>query len=222
MVRDDVLSTGAWVSYAVSIEEIQTMEYTAADVKKLREQTNATFADCKNALADAGSWNEAIKILEAKSDRKAEKMIAAGRETKQGGVFSYVHHNNSVGVLLELNCSTDFVARSASFQTLARDLALQIAGVAPRYVSFEDVPAEIVDAERAKVLEDPSLARVPEAKREDVINGKLKKVFSEQVLLMQPFVKDEAIVIGDLVRKVIAETGENIVVRRFSRFALGE
>jgi len=198
------------------------MEYTAADVKKLRDETNATFADCKNALTDAGSWAEAIKILDAKNARKAEKMIAAGRETKQGGVFSYVHHNNSVGVLLELNCSTDFVARSEGFQTLARDLALQIAGVAPTYISFEDVPAEVVETERKKVLEDPSLARVPEARREEVINGKLKKVFGSQVLLMQPFVKDEAIVIGDLVRKVIAETGENIVVRRFSRFALGE
>jgi elongation factor Ts len=198
------------------------MEYTAADVKKLREQTNATFADCKNALTEAGNWGEAIKILDARSDRKAEKMIAAGRETKQGGVFSYVHHNNSVGVLLELNCNTDFVARSESFQTLARDLALQIAGLAPKYITFEEVPAEIVEAERAKVLEDPSLARVPEAKREEVINSKLKKVVGEHVLLMQPFIKDEAIVIGDLVRKVIAETGENIVVRRFSRFALGE
>jgi elongation factor Ts len=198
------------------------MEYTAADVKKLREQTNATFADCKNALTEAGSWGEAVKILEARSDRKAEKMIAAGRETKQGGVFSYVHHNNSVGVLLELNCSTDFVARSESFQSLARDLALQIAGVAPKYINFDDVPAELVEAERKKILEDPSMTRVPEAKREEVISGKLRKVFGEQVLLMQPFVKDEAVVIGDLVRKVIAETGENIVVRRFSRFALGE
>ncbi len=197
------------------------MEYTAADVKKLRDETNATFADCKNALTEAGSWDEAIKILDARNARKAEKMIAAGRETKQGGVFSYVHHNYSVGVLLELNCSTDFVARSESFQALARDLALQIAGIAPKYINFEDVPAEIVESERNKVLEDPSLARVPEAKREEVINGKLKKVFGEQVLLMQPFIKDEAIVVGDLVRKVIAETGENIVVRRFSRFALG-
>ena len=198
------------------------MEYTAADVKKLREQTNATFADCKNALTDAKGWDEAVKILEAKSDRKAEKMIAAGRETKQGGVFSYVHHNNSVGVLLELNCSTDFVARSEGFQNLARDLALQIAGVGPKYVSFEDVPADVVEAERQKVLEDESLARVPEARRAEVIDGKLKKIFSEQVLMMQPFVKDEALAISDLVRKVIAETGENIVIRRFSRFVLGE
>lgn len=198
------------------------MQYTAADVKKLREQTNATFADCKNALTDAKGWDEAVKILEAKSDRKAEKMILAGRETKQGGVFSYVHHNNSVGVLLELNCSTDFVARSESFQGLARDLALQIAGIAPKYVNFDDVPADIVTAERQKVLEDESLARVPADRREDVINNKLKKIFSEQVLMMQPFIKDEALTMSDVVRKVIAETGENIVVRRFSRFALGE
>src|SRR5258708_16331853 len=97
----------------------QTMEYTAADVKKLREQTGATFADCKNALAEAKSWEEANKIIEARSDKKAEKMIAAGRETKQGGIFSYVHHNNSLGVLLELNCRTDFVARSENFHHIA-------------------------------------------------------------------------------------------------------
>ncbi|HLI71851.1 MAG TPA: hypothetical protein VKV19_19015 [Ktedonobacteraceae bacterium] len=198
------------------------MEYTAADVKKLREQTNATFADCKNALAEAKDWGQAVKILEARSDRKAEKMIAAGRETKQGGIFSYVHHNHNVGVLLELNCSTDFVARSESFRELARELALQIAGVAPKYINFEDVPADVVEAERKKILEDEAIARVPEARREDFINGKLKKVFGEQVLMMQPYVKDEAVTISDLVRKVIAETGENIVVRRFSRFALGE
>lgn len=197
------------------------MEYTAADVKKLREQTNATFADCKNALTDAKGWDEAVKILEAKSDRKAEKMIIAGRETKQGGVFSYVHHNNSVGVLLELNCSTDFVARSESFQGLARDLALQIAGLAPKYVSYEDVPADVIQAARQKVSEDESLASEPE-EREGVINKALKKLFEEQVLLMQPFIKDGSLSINDLVRKVIAETGENIVIRRFSRFKLGE
>ncbi len=198
------------------------MEFTAADVKKLRDQTGATFADCRNALAEAKSWEEAVKILDARADRKAEKMIAAGRETKQGGIFSYIHHNNSVGVLLELNCSTDFVARSESFQNLARDLTVQIAGLAPKYINFEDVPAELVEQARKEILEDPAIARVPEAKREDFINGKLKKVFGEQVLMMQPFVKDEAYTVSDLVRRVIAETGENIVVRRFSRFALGE
>jgi elongation factor Ts len=198
------------------------MNYTATDVKKLREETGATFADCKNALTEAASWQEAVKLLEARSDKKAEKMIAAGRETKEGGIFSYVHHNHSVGVLLELNCSTDFVARSHNFRQLASELALQIAGVAPKYVNFEDVPAEVIEEVRTKALEDPSMARVPAEKREEVINNKVKKALGEQVLMMQPWVKDESVVVGDLVRKVIAETGENIVVRRFSRFKLGE
>ena len=198
------------------------MNYAAADVKKLRDETGATFADCTNALPEANSWDEAIKILEARSDRKAEKMIAAGRETKQGGIFSYIHHSNDLGVLIELNCSTDFVARSESFRQLAKDLALQIAGLDPKYINFEDVPAEVIDEARKAILEEPSMTRVPEARREEVINGKLKKTFSEQVLMMQPFVKDESVVVGDLVRKVIADTGENIVLRRFSRFKLGE
>jgi elongation factor Ts len=198
------------------------MQSTAADVKKLREETGATFADCKMALSEAKTWDEAVKILEARSDRKAEKMIAAGRETKEGGVFSYVHHNNRVGVLLELNCSTDFVARSEAFRQLASELTLQIVGMAPKYVNYEDVPAELIEAERRKILEDSSMARVPEARREEAVNGKLKKVLSEQVLMMQPWVKDDATTVSDLVRKVIAETGENIIVRRFSRFALGE
>jgi elongation factor Ts len=198
------------------------MNYTATDVKKLREETGATFADCKNALTEAANWQEAVKLLEARSDKKAEKMIAAGRETKEGGIFSYVHHNHSVGVLLELNCSTDFVARSHNFRQLASELALQIAGVAPKYVNFEDVPAEVIEEARNKALEDPSMARVPAEKREEVINNKVKKALGEQVLMMQPWVKDESVVVGDLVRKVIAETGENIVVRRFSRFKLGE
>jgi elongation factor Ts len=198
------------------------MNYSAADVKKLRDETGATFADCKNALTEAKSWDEAIKILEERSGHKADKMIAAGRETKQGGIFSYIHHNNDLGVLIELNCSTDFVARSESFRQLAKDLALQIAGLAPKYINFEDVPTEVIEEARKEILEDPSMARVPEARREEVINGKLKKTFSEQVLMMQPFVKDESVIVGDLVRKVIAETGENIVLRRFSRFKLGE
>jgi elongation factor Ts len=198
------------------------MNYTAADVKKLRDETGATFADCKNALTQEKSWEDAVKWLEARSDHKAEKMMAAGRETKQGGIFSYVHHNNSLGVLLELNCSTDFVARSDTFRQLASDIAMQIAGVAPKYINFDDVPAEVVEEARKAILEDPSMGRVPEAKREEVINNKLKKVLGEQVLMMQPWIKDETVIVGDLVRKAIAETGENIVLRRFSRFALGE
>ncbi len=198
------------------------MDYTAADVKKLREETGATFVDCKNALAEANAWNDAVKILEARSDRKAEKMIAAGRETKEGGIFSYVHHNHRIGVLLELNCTTDFVSRSETFRNLAVELALQIVGATPKYVNYEDVPADVLETERKRLAEDPLLERVPDARREEVLENKLKKLLSEQVLLLQPWVKDESILISDLVRKVIAETGENVVVRRFSRFALGE
>ncbi|HCI81199.1 MAG TPA: elongation factor Ts [Ktedonobacter sp.] len=149
-------------------------------------------------------------------------MVTAGRETKEGGVFSYVHHNHSVGVLLELNCSTDFVARSEGFRHLANELALQIAGVAPKYVSYEDVPADVLEETKKRILEDPAIARVPENRRDDFINGKLKKELGSEVLMMQPFVKDETITVGEMVRKAIAETGENIVVRRFSRFKLGE
>lgn len=198
------------------------MQFAPADVKKLREETGATFADCKKALTETNTWTEAVKFLEARSAQKAEKMISAARETKEGGVFSYVHHNHRVGVLLELNCSTDFVARSEGFQTLANELALQIVGVSPTYVSYEDVPADVLDAMRQKIAEDPTMARVPEARKEEVLSNKLKKALSEHVLLLQPWIKDEAVTVGDLVRKVIAETGENIVVRRFSRFSLGE
>jgi elongation factor Ts len=198
------------------------MDYSAADVKKLREETGAGFADCKTALTEAKSWGEAVKYLEARSSRKAEKMMAADRETREGGVFSYVHHNHRVGVLLELNCSTDFVARSDAFRHLANDLTLQIAGVAPKYINFDDVPAEVVEQARKAILEEPSMARVPQERREEVISGKLKKELSGQVLMMQPWVKDDTVIVGDLVKKVIAETGENIVLRRFSRFALGE
>lgn len=198
------------------------MIFTAVDVKKLREETGATFADCKNALSESSNWGDAVKWLEARSGKKAEKMMAAERETKEGGVFSYVHHNHRVGVLLELNCSTDFVARSEAFHHLASELALQIAGVAPKYITFDEIPEDTIAKARSAILEDESMARVPQEKREDVIEGKLKKQLGSHVLMMQPWVKDEAVMVSDLVKKVIAETGENIVVRRFSRFALGE
>src|SRR3989440_4803079 len=200
----------------------QIMDYTAADVKKLREEAGATFADCKNALAGANGWDDAVKYLEKRSGHKAEKMMAADRETKEGGVFSYVHHNHRVGVLLELNCSTDFVARSESFRELAKDLTQHIAGLAPKYVNYDDVPAEVVEEARKKVLEDPSMERIAPDKREVALEGKLRKHFAEQVLMMQSFVKDDSVLVADLVRKVIADTGENIIVRRFSCFKLGE
>lgn len=153
------------------------MEYTAADVKKLREETGATFADCKNALTEGKTWDDAIKYLDARNARKAEKVATAGRETKEGGVFSYVHHNNSVGVLLELNCSTDFVARSESFRNLARDLCLQIVGLAPKYVNYEDVPAEVVEEARKKFLEDPSMERIAPRQARGCAGRQAQKAF---------------------------------------------
>lgn len=198
------------------------MDFIAGDVKKLRDETGATFADARAALLQAESWADAVKFLETRSGHKAEKMMAAGRETREGGVFSYVHHNHNSGVLLELNCSTDFVARSESFRELARELTLQIAGMSPRYINYEDIPEEEVAKARKDILEDESMARVPEARREEVVANKLKKQLGEQVLMMQPWVKDDKVVVADLVKKVIAETGENIVVRRFSHFRLGE
>src|SRR5260370_18127610 len=139
------------------------MDYSGADVKRLRDETGVTFADCKRALAESKSWDEALKWLEARIGHKAEKMMAAGRETKQGGIFSYVHHDHRLGGLLELNCSTDFVAQIQSFRQLANDLSLQIASVHPNYVNFEDVPLETVEQARYAILEDPTMHRVPEA-----------------------------------------------------------
>ncbi len=197
------------------------MIFAPADVKKLRDETGATFADSKAALTEANTWEEAVKIIEAKRGKKAEKMMMAERETRQGGIFSYVHHNHNLGVLLELNCSTDFVARSEAFRQLASELTKQIAGAAPKYINFEDIPADVLEETRKSILDDPAIERVPADRREDFVNGKLRKQLGEQVLMMQPWIKDESVVVGDLVRRVIAETGENIVVRRFSRFELG-
>jgi elongation factor Ts len=172
------------------------MEYSTKDVAKLREITGAGFADCKNALAEAPSFDQAIKVIEAKGQKRAEKVKAAERETREGGIFSYIHHGNNLGVLLELNCSTDFVARSDEFKTLGRELALQIAGTNPKYVSLADVP-------------------------EDVKAAATKQELEEQVLLEQPSVRDPKVTMGKLVDDVIRKTGENVIVRRFTRYALG-
>src|SRR5438045_6479119 len=149
----------------------QIMDYTAADVNKLREEAGATFADCKNALAGANGWDDAVKYLEKRSGHKAEKMMAADRETKEGGVFSYVHHNHRVGVLLELNCSTDFVALSESFRGLAKDVTQHIAGLASKYVNYDGVPAEVVEEGRKRSLGGRSLGRITRDKRVVALEG---------------------------------------------------
>ena len=198
------------------------MESTAKDVAKLRELTGAGFADCSNALASAKTLDEAIKALEEKGQARAEKMKTAERETREGLVTSYIHHGGNLGVLLEVNCSTDFVARSEDFKTLTRELALQIAGTNPKYIAFSDIPEEQMNATREQLAQDPEVLKRPEKLRAQIVEGKLKKQLAEQVLLEQPWVKDEKITVGKLVDDVIRKTGENVVVRRFARFALGE
>ncbi|HLZ24086.1 MAG TPA: hypothetical protein VKQ30_18385 [Ktedonobacterales bacterium] len=197
------------------------MEATAKDVAKLREATGAGFADCKKALTDAKTFEEAVKILDERGAKRAEKMKSADRETVQGLVTSYIHHGGNLGVLLELNCSTDFVARSDEFKTLAKELVMQIAGTDPKYVSFADVPQQTMNTLREEAMNDPEVQKRPEKLREQIVEGKVKKHLAAQVLLEQPWVKDDKVLVGKLVDDVIRKTGENIVVRRFTRYALG-
>lgn len=198
------------------------MEFTAKDVARLREATGAGFADCKKALTSASTFEEAIKVLEQQGQKRAEKVKSQERETQQGLITSYIHHGGNLGVLLELNCSTDFVARSDEFKTLAKELVMQIAGTDPKYVSFADVPEETTQALRTEAMNDPAIQKRPEHLREQIVEGKVKKQLSAQVLMEQPWVKDDKVTIAKLVDDVIRKTGENIVVRRFTRYVLGE
>jgi elongation factor Ts len=198
------------------------MEFTAQDVKQLRELTGAGFADCRAALTEASSMEQAVKVLEDKGQKRADKVKGAGREMTQGVVVSYIHHGNNLGVLLELNCSTDFVARNDDFRQLAREIAIQVAGMNPEFISFDQIPAEVMDAARKEIADDPEVKKRPARVRDQVIDGKIKKQFSSKVLLEQPWLKDETKTIGALVDDMIRKTGENITVRRFTRYVLGE
>ena len=198
------------------------MEATAKDVYRLREQTGAGPADCKSALAQAKTFDEAVKIIEEKGQKRAEKVKGQERETREGLITSYIHHGGNLGVLLELNCSTDFVARSDEFKQLARELTLQIGGTNPKWVAFSDIPEEELAKAREALASDAEVMKRPEKLRGQIIEGKIKKQFGADVLLEQPWVKDDKITVGKLVDDVIRKTGENIVIRRFVRYALGE
>src|SRR5579871_992621 len=145
------------------------MNFTAEDVKKLREATGAGFADCRNALTEASSFEAAIKVLEAKGQERAEMVKGKDRATSEGTIASYIHGGGRIGVLLELNCSTDFVARNEEFRTLARELAIQVAGHDPQYISFADIPADVLEAARQEVAQDPEVLKKPERVREQII-----------------------------------------------------
>lgn len=198
------------------------MNFTAADVKRLRDETGAGFNDCKTALNDASSFEEAKKAIEKKGQQRAEKLKGQERETMQGAIVSYIHHGGNLGVLLELNCSTDFVSRNDDFRNLAKEIAIQVAGMNPKFISFSDIPAEVLDAARKEYESDPELKKKPVNVREKIVDGKLKKHFGSDVLMEQSWVKDESKTIGGMINEMISKTGENIVVRRFVRFVLGE
>ena len=200
-------------------------EITAGAVKSLREKTGAGMMECKNALTEAnGNEEQAIEILRKRglaSARKKEGRIAA-----EGAVGSYIHMGGKVGVLVEVNCETDFVARGEEFQQLVKDVAMHVAAAEPRYVSREEVPTDALDKEReiarAQAKNDPKNASKPDQVIERIVEGRLNKFYEEAVLMDQPFVKDPAKTVGELVTEKIAKTGERITIRRFTRYKMGE
>jgi elongation factor Ts len=195
-------------------------EITAAAVKELRELTGAGFMDCKRALEEAdGDIDKAVAALREKGLAAAQKK--SGREAREGLVASYIHPGGRLGVLIEVNCETDFVARTDEFQKLVRDLAMQVAGLAPQYVDAESIPADVLEAKKAELLADPATAGKPDDVRARIIEGQLNKWYKDVCLLDQPF-RDEERAVRDLVTEKIATIGENIRVRRFTRYALGE
>jgi elongation factor Ts len=193
---------------------------SAEAVKDLRERTGAGFMDCKRALEEAnGDVDKAVGLLRERGLAAAAKK--AGRDAREGLVSSYIHTGGRVGVLIEVNCETDFVARTDEFQKLVRDLAIQVAGLAPRYVDVDGIPAADLERRRAELAEDAAVAAKPAEIREKIVDGQLKKWYREVCLLEQPF-RDEERSVRDLVTEKIATIGENIRVRRFVRYALGE
>jgi elongation factor Ts len=195
------------------------MTITADQVKQLRDMTGAGMMECKKALAETGGdLNKAIDALRKAGIAKAEKR--ADRAASQGRIESYVH-DNRIGVLVEVNCETDFVARTDDFRVLCRDLAMQVAAAGADYVRREEVPAERIERERAIYKEQVKNEGKPAAIADKIVDGKLNKFYGEVCLLEQAFIKDDKIVVGDLVKQMSSKTGENIVVRRFARFRLG-
>lgn len=197
------------------------MEISAADVKELRERTGVGIMDCKRALQEAnGDIEEAIKLLRTMGKAKAAKR--AGREASEGRIESYVHMGGKIAVLLELNCETDFVARSDDFVELARDLAMHVAAANPLFLSREDVDSAALDAERSVYAEQARAEGKPEDLIQRIVDGKINRYYQEVCLMEQAFVKNPDVKVADLVTQAVAKLGENVVVRRFARFALGE
>ena len=195
------------------------MEISIDKVKQLREKTNAGMLDCQNALKEAGgNMEKATELLRKRGLSIAAKKV--GRATKEGLIGSYIHLGGKIGVLVDVNCETDFVARNQIFQDFVKELGMQIAAASPRYLQRSDVPADIIAKEEE--IAKAQIKGKPENVIEKIVKGKVDKFFSEVCLLEQPYVKDPAVTIEQLLKGKIAEIGENIVIRRFTRYQVGE
>ncbi|MCO5141956.1 MAG: translation elongation factor Ts [Oligoflexia bacterium] len=201
------------------------MEINAGTVKQLRERTGAGMMDCKRALTETkGNIEDAIEYLRKKGLSSAAKK--AGRAASEGIIGSYVHSNGKVAVLVEVNCETDFVARNEGFQIFAKDIAMHIAAAAPLCVVPEEMPMDFIEKEKeiamAQMKADPKMAGKPQAVLDKIIEGKVQKIYDEQCLMSQKFVKNPDLTIAQYLSQTIATIGENILITRFSRFVLGE
>ncbi|NLT96424.1 MAG: translation elongation factor Ts [Clostridia bacterium] len=197
------------------------MTFSAAMVKELREVTGAGMMDCKKALVETGgNMEKAIEYLREKGLAQAAKK--AGRIAAEGAVTSYIHMGGKIGVLVEVNCETDFVAKTEKFQELAKNIAMQIAASKPEFISKEDVPQDVIEKEKEILIAQALNEGKPEKIVDKMVEGRIEKYFKEVCLLEQPYIKDDEKTVGQLIAEAIAETGENIKVRRFVRFELGE
>lgn len=199
------------------------MTITAQMVKELREATGAGPLDCKKALElHNGDMNKAIEYLREKGLAKAAKKLGAGRTMNEGLIETYLHFNRRLGVMVEVNCETDFVANTERFRAFVKDLALHIANMKPEYIKREQVPEAVIEAERQLHRRRALETGKPENIVEKIVDGNMNKFFSEIVLMEQPFLKDDSKTIAQLLSEVVADVGESIEIRRFARFALGE
>lgn len=196
------------------------MEITASLVKQLRDKTNLGMMECKKALVETnGDMEKAIEFLRKKGILKADSK--SDRITSQGTIGSYIH-GGKIGVMVEVNCETDFVAKNEDFQTLVRDIAMHITASQPLYVKREDVPAEFIEKEKEILLAQQDLSNKSPEMREKIMVGRIDKIYNQVCLLEQPFVKDTDKTVADVIKETIAKLGENITVKRFVRFVLGE
>jgi elongation factor Ts len=197
------------------------MDITAEKVKDLRERTGIGMMECKSALTESGGdMEKAIEILRKKGHARAQ--AKASREASQGVVGAYVHTNGRIGVLVEVNCESDFVARNAEFQELVKEIAMQVCAAKPRYVSSDQIPADILAAEKEIIKAQLGDMKKPPEIMEKIVTGKLGKFFEEVCLLDQPYIREDKIKVRDLVSQAVAKIGENIKVRRFARFEIGQ